>query len=350
MSIHPKSRIAYNTVVLSIQTTSSCVYWPNNDVNVQTHPSLTDIISYISPAGWTIFIADCTGTCTACSVPPTSCTGSADVMVTTTYVDVPNLVIRPAPASVGRFRLVMDGTTWASEAANNESYPCSPFVITTHNVTIRDFTFTTAACVAEIPGFLSIAGMAPSLLWLMTTPVIVLADVAPLTHLKNLAWVSLTSVNSRGDAIARIVPNTPGVTIDLNGSIFEGLSGRVDLDSPVARSSTGTSNIAPALLISVHSGTITVSSTRYMVMRTDSLTYSVGAWMGSTRAMSGALVPDCPVCRTKEELHKTNLIYIIVTASLGGIFVIVTIVLIIVHVRDRRKMDQLELAKFEKKE
>lgn len=319
--------------------------------NPQTHPSLTDIISYISPAGWTIHVALCVDLCSdaTCRVPPTSCgtyPAGGTVHIDTTYIDVPNLVIRQAPAAGTAGApiavITMDDDTYASEAANNESYPCSPFIVTTHNVSIIGFKFATEACVANVPAFIQISGLPPSIFWLMTTPVIVMADVAPLTRLDTLSWSNTASQTSRGDAIVRIIPSTPDTVIDLNGSVFTGITGRVDTASPVSKlTPSGTSNAVPALLIAPYSGIIVVNAnTRFATLRTDTVDNSIGAWMGSSRAMVGLVAEECPVCKTAEQLHRTNMIYVYVAAAVTGVAIIVVIILIIVHVRDRRKMDQ----------
>lgn len=236
----------------------------------------------------------------------------------------------------------MDDNTYASEAANNESYPCSPFIVTTHNVSIIGFKFATEACVANVQAFIQISGLPPSIFWLMTTPVIVLADVAPLTRLDTLSWSSTASQTSRGDAIVRIIPSTPDAVVNLNGSVFTGITGRVDTASPISKLTlSGTSNAVPALLIAPYSGTIVVNAnTRFLTLRTDTVDNSVGAWMGSSRAMTGLVAKECPVCKTAEQLHKTNMIYVYVAAAVTGVAIIAVIILVVVHVRDRRKMDQ----------
>jgi len=213
-------------------------------------------------------------------------------------------------------------------------------VITTNNVTVTNFKFSTDDCVAQLPGWFPISGVPPRLFWLMSTPVIVQSDSAQQTQLRSLSFSSSSTVASGSDAVVRIIPRVEGTIINLNGSVFSSIVGRVSLSSPISLCDSSAS-ATPALLISVYSGTITLSSTRALTLRNDVGATSLGAWMGSTDVESG--VPDaaCPVCLSKEDLHRTHVIYIIVGSVIGGFVFIVATVLIIVHLRHRLKADQL---------
>jgi hypothetical protein len=236
--------------------------------------------------------------------------------------------------------LQIDAPTWASQASSNESYPCSPFVITTYNVSIVNFQFDIDQCTANLPSWFAVAGQPSSLFWIMSTPVIIMADNAINTTLTLLSFAQGTGAsNTRGDAIVRVIPETAGAIVNLDGSVFTTVVGRPDMASPIYMSALPNPSY-PGVIIGVYSGTIRTSGTRVATLRLDANSTSLGAWIGTTAIASGILPASCPVCKSEEELHRTNTIYIIIGSVVGGAVLIVVSIAIFVHVRNRRKAEQ----------
>jgi hypothetical protein len=295
-------------------------------------------VRFVSPAGWRIIITSCKTPCVigTCKTPPGDSCGSAFrdtipvVDTDTIYIDTPSVSITHDSAAPMVLRMTQD--TWVAQAADNETFPCSPFVIVTHNVSISGFSFATEGCVAQLSNTTGITGASPKQYWATTTPVVVAVNVAARTRLSNMQFQSSTNVASRGDAVVRVLPESEGDVVDLDGSIFASLTGRVDTASPVAT--------AAALLLPEFTGTITVSNTRMLTMRDSDPTASVTAWMGSTRTPPPP--PSPVVCKTEAELHRTNVIYIITVSCLSGALVIGVVIAIVVHMRGRLRQQQLE--------
>lgn len=235
----------------------------------------------------------------------------------------------------------IDANTWASQAAANETYPCTAFVITTYNVSIINFRFDTDACTANLQSWFAVAGQPSSLFWIMSTPVIVMADNAMHSTLRSLSFYNTAAQTNRSDAIVRIIPETPGTIINLDGAVFSSVIGRPDYASPIFMHATPTA-ASIGVVIGTYSGAITTNSgTRAVTLRTGApYGTSVGDWFGSTYISSGVLQEPCPVCKTDKELHRTNTIYIIVGSVVGGAVIIGVSVAIFVHVRNRRKAEQ----------
>lgn len=319
--------------------------WPlSGDPALTPRPSIDRIVKFISPAGWTIVVTSCKTPCVvgSCKVPPTSCSdrdSNPIVDVDTTYLGMPNMRLRHDSSTPMILRMTQD--TWVAQATDNESFPCTPFIIETYNVSIDNFRFATEGCVAQLANTSAITGTLPSRYWATTTPVLVATNTAPLTRLSRLQFAATGNVAGLGDAVVRVIPQSEGSTVDLNGSVFTDLVGRVDTRSPVA--------VAAGLLLPEYTGSITVAgSTRMISMRNNDETgRSVTDWMGSVRTPTPP--PPLRACPTEDDLHRTNSIYIYVTAGLASVVVIIIIVLIVWHMRERlREKQQKEMV--EKKE
>lgn len=309
----------------------------SGDPDTVQRPTLANILQFISPAGWTIMITSCRDSCNidTCKLEPTACQ-VRDInnplidFDETVYLDVPNVRIRHDTDTPLTVRMTQD--TWVSQAADNESFPCSPFVIVTHNVSIHNFKFATEGCVAQLSNTSTITGQTPSHYWVTTTPVVVATNIAVRTQLSSLQFASSGTVTNRGDAVVRVIPEFEGNIVDLNGSVFTALTGRIDTASPVA--------IAAALLLPSYTGDIVVTSTRMISMLNNDPTSGVTAWMGSVRTPPP--LPPPVVCKTEADLHKTNTIYIIVVSCLAAALVIIITVLTVNHMRHRLRTQQLE--------
>ena len=297
-----------------------------------------DILRFISPAGWTIVISACQDNCgiNTCKLVPTPCVvyDHDNPMVDfdeTVYLDVPNVRIRHDALPNGApLTLRMTQDTWVSQAADNESFPCSPFVVVTHNVSIHNFKFATEGCVAQLANTSGITGQTQSRYWITTTPVVVATNVAARTNLSKLQFASSATVTNRGDAVVRVIPEFEGDVVDLDGSAFTELTGRTDTASPVAT--------PVALLLPEYTGTITVSSTRALTMRRDDPARSITDWMGSVRTPPPP--PPPVVCRSEKDLHKTNVVYIIVVSCLAAALVIIIVAATVSHMRTRLREQQ----------
>jgi hypothetical protein len=197
----------------------------------------------------------------------------------------------------------------------------------------------------ELSGWIAVLGLPPGIFWRMATPVLVVSDSAVGTKLTSLTWTSTTSVSGTtgGDAIVRIFPETLNAAVNLDGSVFTSIVGRINLNSPLSLTAPTTPSSAPAVLVSLYSGSITFSQTRFLTQRTD-VAQSIGSWMGSARTGTDPLAEQCPVCKTAKELHKTHVVYIIIGSSVGGLLLIGATVLIIVHVRNRMRNAQIAAA------
>jgi hypothetical protein len=297
-------------------------------------PSLASVVDFVSPAGWTIIISTCQDACNinTCKTVPTSCAVRVNVnpiidVDETVYINKPNVRIRhDSLQSPVTLRMTQD--TWVDQAADNEPFPCSPFVIEAHNVSIHHFQFATEGCVAQLANASAITGQSASRYWATTTPVVVATNVAASTQLAHLQFASTGNVAGLGDAVVRVIPEAEGDVVDLDGAVFNTLTGRVDTTSPVA--------VAAAVLLPEYTGTITVNSTRVLSMRSD----NVPAWMGSVRTPPPP--PPPIICKTEDELHRTNTVYIIVVSCLAGVLVIIVLAMTVSHVRKRLRDHHLE--------
>lgn len=256
-------------------TSKTCCIW--NDTNI------ADVLDVIDATGWTLLVDACgrqtpvaastplTGTCTATPV---------DVSIQGGYITTANTAVR-SMQSASNVRVSVVLTEDAYSPANE--YPCTSFFVQAPNVSIEFFSFTITGCVSVLAQTRAIGGLPPSDIWMYATPIIAQDKD------NNLALMHLSQLTllGGGDAVARILPDSPDDIINIDGAQFYNVVGKVNTSSPI----THTDTVAFAVVIGPANGAVTLSQTAAIGFGGDIVGVQVlGQWLG---VQTGVSPPSC---------------------------------------------------------
>lgn len=292
-------------------TSKTCCIW--NDTNI------ADVLDVIDATGWTLLVDACGRQTPVAASTPLACTLEQTLLPSVSiqggYITTANTAIR-SMQSASSVSVSVALTEDAYSSVNE--YPCTSFFVQAPNVSIEFFSFTITGCVSVLAQTRAISGLPPSDIWMYATPIIAQDkdNNLALMHLSHLTLLG------GGDAVARILPDSPDDIINIDGAQFYNVVGTVNTSSPI----THTDAIAFAVVIGPANGVVTLSQTAAIGFGGDIVGVPVlGQWLGVQTGVSppSCKPTGCPQCGHCAPPHPdtaaTTAIAILATLFSGAI-------------------------------